>query len=139
MQSKFRYSNAKIFTGKFFFTIVAFLAVNVSRGQTQVKDSLNHAASVSFLGIENEMLLLGVKYENNNQDKFVIEIREEAQSILFRESYRERAFNKKFMLPKDLDGKIFFTIKNVKENSIEKFEVNTTAKMLNNVIINESR
>ncbi len=139
MQSKFRYSIAKIFTGKFFFTIVAFLAVNVSRGQTQVKDSLHHAASVGFLGIENEMLLFGVTYENNNQDKFVVEIREDAQSILFRESYRERAFNKKFMLPKDLDGKIFFTIKNVNQNSIEKFEVNTTAKTLNNVIINEAR
>ena len=117
----------------FAFTVTAILLSASASLQAQSTEPVNPAA-IRHLGNTNETMNFQVKYDNESGNKFAVTVRDQENNILFQEYYTEKKFDKKFTLPR-VDNKVIFQIKNVKDNSIQTFEVNTNIRMVEEVIV----
>ncbi len=118
----------------FAFTVTAILLSASASLQAQSSETVAPAA-IRHLGNTNETMNFQVKYNNEAGNKFVVVVRDQENNILFQEHYTDKKFDKKFSLPKVDNNKVIFQIKNVKDNSIQTFEVNTNIKMVEEVIV----
>ena len=117
----------------FAFTVTAILLSASASLQAQTIETAAPVA-IRHLGNTNETMNFQVKYDNESGSKFAVVVRDQENNILFQEFYTEKKFDKKFTLPK-VDDKVVFQIRNLKDNSIQTFEVNTNIRMVEEVIV----
>jgi hypothetical protein len=80
------------------------------------------------------MFLFNVQFNNITGEKFVVEIVEAWDNVLFREIYTDKEFGKKFKIPKDLE-KVRFIIKGLKNKSKHVFLVNSNLRTYHDVVV----
>ena len=120
--------------GKFVFSALV-LTSGPAFAQSIIKDGLpDKDATIEYLGSDDEMFLFNVHYNNTKGDKFIIEVLESSDNVLFKEIYTDKEFNKKFKIPKDLE-KLSFVIKGVKDKSKQVFLVNSSLRTYHDVVV----
>jgi len=134
-----KYNSFKIFVKRVALAafISAFISVNAFAAEmpdTNVFRADN--ITVKYLGADNESYVFNVAYNNENSEKFLLRITDSEGNTLFMGTYTDKKFDKRFKLLKEgSDGKINFVIKNLKDNSVQAFEVTTSSHVVEDVVI----
>jgi hypothetical protein len=93
-------------------------------------------ATVKYVGGDNESYVFNVAYNNESGQKFLLRITDADDNTLFAGTYTDKKFDKRFkLLKEESDGKLKFVIKNLKDNSVQTFEVTTTSQVVEDVVI----
>jgi hypothetical protein len=118
----------------FAFTVTAILLSASASLHAQSTEPVKPAA-IRHLGNTTETMSFQVKYDNESGDKFAVVVRDQDNNVLFQEFYTDKKFDKKFSLPKIDNNKVIFQIKNVKDSTIQTFEVNANTRLVEEVIV----
>ena len=92
-------------------------------------------STVTFVTSGNESLFFDVKVENAEGEKFTIIVKDDTGSTLYRSSYTDKDFKKRFMLPKTDSNKLSFHIKSESGVKSETFEINTNTRLVEEVTV----
>jgi hypothetical protein len=79
--------------------------------------------------------LFNVKIENTAGEKFTILIKDDMGTTLYRGTFSDKEFNKKFQLPKTDHNRFVFTVKSDSGNKTESFEVNSSTRVVEDVVV----
>lgn len=138
-----RVVNANLFS-KFFKTavfVIALASVNATVHaapvtQTVVENGPGFGnANVSHISSDNESLLFEVKVDNNTGERFSVIVKDEYSHTIYRGWFTGKEFNKKFRLPKTDSEKLTFIIKSESGNASESFEVNSSRRIIEDVVV----
>jgi hypothetical protein len=133
----FRMASLRRTGSRFLVTVCIVVSALAANAQvSQVKQSINATpVSVKYIGTSDEQMAFAVHYDNYNGDKFDITVRDNEGSLLYRNSFTNKTFNKTFMLPKG-NEKVTFIIKNLKTNEVNSFEANM--RVVEQVLVRKS-
>jgi hypothetical protein len=129
-------------SSKFFkaaaFVIVITMATAAKAQLTPVSSTISEVpikAAVTYVATGNESLFFDVKVNNEEGEKFTILVKDDNSSTLFRGTYYERNFKKRFVLPKTDSNKLTFQIRGDSDSKSEIFEVNTKTRVVEEVVV----
>jgi hypothetical protein len=95
-----------------------------------------NAASVRYLGTQDDMLIFNVSYDNPEGNKFVVTVKDQDGSQLYQSPFWDKAFYKQFKLSKSDRDKIIFVIRNGERAPIVKtFSVNVNSHFVQEVAV----
>jgi hypothetical protein len=92
-------------------------------------------AAVTFIATGNESLFFDVKVSNEAGEKFTILVKDDNSTTLYRGSYSDRNFKKRFVLPKTDTNKLTFLIRSESGLQSETFEINTNTRVIEEVSV----
>ncbi|MGC4035551.1 MAG: hypothetical protein QM764_06280 [Chitinophagaceae bacterium] len=93
-------------------------------------------ATVKYVGTENDNYIFNVAYKNESNSRFLLSITDESGNTLFTGIFTDNKFDKRFKLSKDIiEGELIFSIKNLKNNSVQNFQVTTTTQIIEDVVV----
>ncbi|HUQ65671.1 MAG TPA: hypothetical protein VM101_05930 [Flavitalea sp.] len=92
-------------------------------------------AIVTFVATGSESLLFDVKVDNASGEKFTIIVKDENGTTIYRGSFINKNFKKRFILPKTDSNKLTFHIKSESGITSESFEINTSTRIVEEVIV----
>jgi hypothetical protein len=133
MKSFFNAAVGKLIFGTFFLLSVATThAQSTAPGAALVSDS----ATVRYLGMQDDLLIFNVSYDNPKGNKFVVAVKDQDGTQLYQNLFKDKAFNKQFRLPKTDGDKVIFVIRNGQDAPIVKtFTVNVDSRFVQEVAI----
>jgi hypothetical protein len=105
-----------------------------AHAQSIAPDSTGKEIAVQYLGSEEDMMLVGVKYNNVTDSKFILSIYNEDGDVLFRNTYTSKGFDKKFKIPKD-HGKVNFVLSGIQEKLSRTYTIHSTSKTVEDVVV----
>jgi hypothetical protein len=140
-----RVVNANLFS-KFFkaTALVVVLSAGssyVNAQVTQVSANVEHAgtgvtnAVINHLGTSNGMLLFEVKVDNASGEKFRVIVKDIDGTILFQDTYEDKNFAKKFMIPKPDSDRLVFVVKSASGKKTQSFEINSSTRVIEEVVV----
>ena len=121
-------------------TLVAMLiSVNTNAAKIPADTTLSETtATVKYVGTDENSYVFNVIYNNDNGEKFLLRIADREGNVLFTQTYTGKKFERRFRLMKDaIQGPLNFTIKNLKDNSIQTFRVTTTEQVVEDVVVKQ--
>ena len=92
-------------------------------------------SAVTYVATSNESLFFDVKVNNESGEKFTIVVKDEKGTSLYRGSYNDRNFKKRFVLPKTDATKLTFLIRSESGSQSETFEINTNTRIIDEVSV----
>ena len=134
----------KAYFSKFIKTaVVVFMLSATSEAKSQVTPakaiisdvSGEGKAVVTYVTTGNESLFFDVKVDNAEGEKFTIVVRDDNATTLYRGSFNDKNFKKRFVIPKTDSTKITFHIRSESGVKSESFEVNTNSRIVEEVIV----
>jgi hypothetical protein len=94
-------------------------------------------AEVKYIG-SSEGGIFNVLYTNGTGSRFSVAILDENGNQLYLRYYSEKQFDKKFRLAEpESFGKLVFVIRNFGDNSVQRFEVNSASRLVEDVEVKE--
>ena len=95
-------------------------------------------AEVKYIGNSNGEFLFNVLYNNEEGSRFSVAILDAQGNQLYSGVYSVKKFDKNFKLsdPESF-GKLVFVIRNLGDNSVQRFEVNTNSRLVEDVEVKE--
>lgn len=90
---------------------------------------------VTHLYSDQESLVFEVKVANASGEKFYVIVRDDNGSTLYRGSFTDKDFTKKFRVPKSDTNKIVFSVISKSGANTETFEINTSMKVIEEVSV----
>ena len=136
MTQQSKYATVKSVIGKFIFTSLILATVTASHAQSITSaDSTKNEATVSYLGPQDQMSLFAVSFSNPAEDKYLLLVQDNDGEVLHKEFYSGKTFEKVYKLPKDFDNTINFVIKNLKDSSVQTFEIATSTSVTEEVVV----
>ena len=101
--------------------------------------SENTMASVKYVGTQQKGIVFNVKYQNPEASKFIVQLSDESGTVLYRQVYNESNFNSNIVLDKEADyNKLTFSIIAGKKVYNEKFSVEATTKVVDDVVVKKN-
>ena len=87
---------------------------------------------------KDNKLLFQILLDNEDGEKFIVTIKDDVGTLLYKDVYSDKKFAKKFELP-DADNadKIIIMIRSLENNQSQVFEINTTVRMYQDVVVNK--
>lgn len=124
-------------------TVVVFMITAVTGVKAQVTPAAaiindingEGKAVVTYVTTGNESLFFDVKVDNAEGEKFSIVVRDDNATTLYRGSFSDRNFKKRFVLPKTDANKLTFHIRSESGLKSESFEINTNSRVVEEVIV----
>jgi hypothetical protein len=116
------------------------LAAHAASGHEPKKHNAGSAstAEVFYVGSLEGQPLFTVMYNNAEGSRFSISITDAQGYELFRNSYSDKKFDKKFEIADVVpEGKLMLTIRNYKDNSEQTFEINANTLLVEDVEVKE--
>jgi hypothetical protein len=114
-------------------TLVVLFVVSVAGARAEGTPSEKNA-QISYLGVQEGMVLFNVAYNNPSGNKFTVTVLDKEGFPLYQEVSSDKKFAKNFKLLTGENNKLTFVIKNAKETSVtESFEINT--HMVEDVVV----
>lgn len=92
-------------------------------------------AVVTYVTNGNESLFFDVKVDNAEGEKFSIIVRDDNATTLYRGTFSDKNFKKRFVLPKTDSSKLTFHIRSESGIQSESFEINTNSRVVEEVIV----
>ncbi|HEV3325456.1 MAG TPA: hypothetical protein VG052_07610 [Puia sp.] len=133
MKSFFNAAFGKLIFGTFF-----LLSVATAHAQSTVPGAVpaTDSATVRYLGMQDDMLIFNVSYDNPKGNKFVVAVKDQDGTQLYQNIFRDKAFYKQFKLPKTDKDEVIFVIRNGQDAPIVKtFAVNIDSRFVQEVAI----
>ncbi|MFL9481710.1 hypothetical protein ACI6Q2_02960 [Chitinophagaceae bacterium LWZ2-11] len=97
------------------------------------------AAAITFLGSNQDGLVFNVKYDNTTANVFTVVVTDETGEVLYQDSFKDKQFDKKFLLPKsDVAKKISFAVKSDKGTISQNFNIDITTKVVEDVVVSRN-
>jgi len=94
------------------------------------------AATVKYLGTQDDMLVFDVAYTNPAGGKFLISIKDQDGQQLYQNFFSEKTVYKQFRLPKSEQDRIVFVIRDFRDADIVKtFDINVNSRMIREVAV----
>ncbi len=118
--------------------LTAFFLASVlthARAASPADSTVDNNGIIRYIGQDEEMLMFEVNYSNVSGDRFMLEITEGPQNVLFKEITGNRKYFKMFRIPKEFEN-IRFVIRDMKDNSKKAYLVNTNSRLYYDVVIN---
>lgn len=124
-------------------TVVIFMltATSGAKGQVTPASAIINDVSgpgkavVTYVTTGNESLFFDVKVDNDEGKKFTIIVRDDNATTLYRGSFSDKIFKKRFVLPKTDSNKLTFHIRSESAFKSESFEINTNSRIVEEVIV----
>lgn len=92
-------------------------------------------AIIKHLSTNNESIVFEVNVDNEKGEKFSVIIKGDGGATLYRGVFSDKNFSKKFVLPKADDQKLVFQVKSASGVKSEAFEVNSSTRLVEEVIV----
>ena len=122
----FRAAVVRRVANKMVLTAFVLAAGYTANAQTAVKQPITITnASVQYIGSQEDMISVAVKYDTAPGNKFSITVRDQDGYQLYQGNFTEKKFRKIFELPKPDLSKVIFVIRNTNTNEVQSYEVNT--------------
>lgn len=97
-------------------------------------------AEVKYIGSNAGDPLFNVVYNNATGARFSLKVMDEQGSLIFQSFYTGKKFDKKFQVANAQDyGKLVFVIKNMEDGSVQRFEVDSNTRLIEDVEVKEVR
>lgn len=94
-------------------------------------------AEVRYMGSQEGEPLFNILYNNNLGGKFSVRILDSEGHQLYQGLYQDKKFDKKFKVINAEGAKIIFVVRNFQDNSVQRFEVDTDTRMVEDVEVKE--
>ena len=119
--------------------VAMLISVNTNAAGIPADTTLSETtATVKYVGTDENSYVFNVIYNNDNGEKFLLRIADREGNVLFTQTYTGKKFERRFRLMKDaIQGPLNFTIKNLKDNSIQTFRVTTTEQVVEDVVVKQ--
>lgn len=133
--------HSKFFKAAAFIFILSASSFVASAQVTQVSAKTETAAAnvpdaqIDHLGISNGMLIFQVKVNNVDGKKFRVIVKDDDGTILFQDSYNDRNFAKKFVIPRPDSDRLVFIVKSSEGDKSESFEINSSTRIVEDVVV----
>jgi hypothetical protein len=130
--------------GKLTFGALFFLSVATAHAQSTASGASatsgvaqsENAASVRYLGTQDDMLIFNVSYDNPEGNRFLVTVKDQDGAQLYQSPFWDKAFYKQFKLSKSDRDKIIFVIRNGEQAPIVKtFSVNVNSHFVQEVAV----
>jgi hypothetical protein len=109
---------------------VALVSAKIEHEGTGVKNAV-----INHIGSSNGMLLFEVKVNNTLGEKFRVIVKDVDGAILFQDSYADKNFTKKFMIPKPDSDKLVFVVRGPSGLKSESFEINSSTRIVEEIVV----
>ena len=120
--------------GKLMLAALISAAALTTQAQTgSSAEAIARNATIKYLGGENDLQSFVVSYPNEEGNRFNLTISDRAGNRLYQATYTDRNFSKVFTVPAFEDGKLIFSFRDSKTNSVQTYEVNATIKTYSEV------
>ncbi|HLZ88189.1 MAG TPA: hypothetical protein VKQ52_13135 [Puia sp.] len=112
--------------------------VSLANGHDPIGDKAASTAEVKYITAGNGAFFFNVTYNNATGGRFSVVVLDEYGNQLYQNVYTDKKFDKKFMLA-DPDNfkKLTFVIRNYSDNTVQRFEVNSDDRMVEDVEVKE--
>ena len=125
-----RVVNANFFS-KFIKTSVVVLLLTAGNGAfaqvspVALATTQPASAAITYVTTTTDAILFDVKVANAIGERFLIIVKDENGTTIYRGAYNDKDFKKRFMLPRTDASRITFQIKSDSGSTAESFEINT--------------
>jgi len=121
------------------FFLAGMSLVSLANGpHDPITDKNAATAEVKYVGDNDGGFFFNVLYNNATGSRFSVTILDEAGTALYSGLYSMKNFDKTFKLADTENfGKLVFVIRNLGDNSVQRFEVNTNSRLVEDVEVKE--
>ena len=97
-----------------------------------------NTADVKYIADNNGGYLFNVIYNNISNSRFSVIILDANGDQLFQSHYSDKQFNRKFKLAQPEEfGRLTFIIRNLADNTVQRFEVDANSRLIEDVEVKE--
>jgi hypothetical protein len=133
MKSLFAAVFGKLIPGISFLLILSTANAQSTGSGTGSADS---AATVKYLGTQDDMLVFNVSYPNPEGSRFVLTVKDQDGTQLYQSIFSEKSFYKQFRLPKADKDRIVFVFHDYRDADIIKaFDVSVNSRFIREVAV----
>ena len=95
------------------------------------------AAEISYVGQVEDKLVFGLKFRNEQGEKFSVMIRNNEGQTFYHEKYDVKNFTKKYLFEKSEfgNGKLTFVISTPTGKQVQAFELNINTRVFEDVVV----
>jgi ABC-type cobalt transport system substrate-binding protein len=132
--------NAKKILNIFFVSAVLLttsLVTRANKASGHTGDDGDKTAEVKYIGSVDGERLFNVLYTNNSGARFSIKVQDAGGNLIFKGSFTDKKFDRKFKLETADTDKLVFTITNYGDNSTQAFEVNASTRLVEDIEVKE--
>ena len=114
--------------------------VTFANGNEPIGDRSAATAEVKYIAAKDGDGLFNVIYNNTAGSRFSIVVLDEFGDQLYQGFFSDRSFNRKFKLADpEITSKLTFVIRNFGDNSVQRFQVDATSQLVEDVEVTEVR
>lgn len=112
--------------------------VTLANGNEPIGDHSAATAEVKYIATKEGQGLFNVIYKNAAGTRFSITVLDEYGNQLYRGLFSDRRFDRKFKLadPESV-SKLIFVVRNFGDDSVQRFEVDATSQLVEDVRVTE--
>lgn len=112
--------------------------ITLANGNEPINDLRNTAAEVKYIAGTDGDGLFNVVYNNITGSRFSVVVLDEYGNQLYQNVFTDRMFDRKFKLADpESTGKLTFIIRNFSDKTVQRFQVDATDKMVEDVEVKE--
>ena len=115
-------------------SVTALLLLVVSNLQAQSIQTDNKAI-VKHVGNSADAMYFQILLDNSTGEKIKVSLKDQEGNTVFQEMYTDKKLDKTFSVPRTVDTRMTFHIKSSKSAPVQTFEINSTTKLVEEVIV----
>jgi hypothetical protein len=124
------------FFGKLSLTAAFLLVLSSEKAQSTETGATDKAATVKYLGTQDDMLVFDIAYTNPTTGKFQVVIKDQDGAPVYQNVFSEKTIYKQFRLPKSDKDRVVFVIRDFKDADIVKtFDINVNSRIIREVAV----
>ena len=117
-------------------SFLLMLATANARPTVATTGPADTAATVKYLGTQDDMLVFNVSYSNPEGGRFLLTVKDQDGTQLYQSLFSERSFYKQFRLPKSEKDRIVFIFRDSQDVEIVKaFDVSVNSRFIREVAV----
>jgi hypothetical protein len=111
-----------------------------ANGNEPISNGTTATAEVKYVAAKDGEDLFDVVYNNVDGSRFSIAVLDEYGSQLYQGYFSDRKFDRKFKLADpESTSKLTFVIRNLADNTVQRFQVDATSRLVEDIQVKELR
>ncbi|GGB12080.1 hypothetical protein [Puia dinghuensis] len=126
--------------GKLILATTFLLVLTTAHARSTIANTgfADTAATVKYLGTQDDMLVFNVSYANPDGSRFSLTVKDQDGTQLYQGLFNEKTFYKQFRLPKSDKDRIVFVFRDFRDADIVKaFDVNVNSRLIREVAVKQ--
>ncbi len=97
-------------------------------------------SAVQYVGATDQGVVFNVKYDNATAEPFSLIIKNEYGDVVYQQQFKDKNFEKKVLLTKEPgEARLTFIIRSVSANVKQTFDISTTTKTVEEVVVKNAQ